>query len=81
MVASGQADAYQHIGIHCWDMAAGALLIREAGGCVVDPDGSEFCLMSKRILVAASEDLVKEIVALDLKATPIDKEFDSHCPI
>ncbi len=45
MVAAGQADAYFHAGIHCWDMAAGALLVREAGGVVQDPSGGEFAFL------------------------------------
>ncbi len=48
MVASGQADAYAHAGVHCWDFAAGALLVREAGGVVLDPSGEDFDLMSGR---------------------------------
>ena len=38
-------------GIHCWDMAAGALIVSEAGGVVLDPSGGEFDLMSCDILV------------------------------
>ena len=34
-------------GIHCWDMAAGALIVSEAGGVVLDPSGGEFDLMSR----------------------------------
>jgi myo-inositol-1(or 4)-monophosphatase len=35
-VASGRADAYFEAGVKPWDIAAGALLVREAGGKVVD---------------------------------------------
>lgn len=38
-VAAGYGEAYYHIGLHCWDMAAGALIVREAGGIVIDPSG------------------------------------------
>jgi fructose-1,6-bisphosphatase/inositol monophosphatase family enzyme len=49
-VAAGQADAYFHTGIHCWDFAAGALLVHEAGGVVADPDGGgDFDLMSRKL--------------------------------
>ena len=34
-------------GIHCWDMAAGALIVSEAGGVVLDPSGGEFDLMAR----------------------------------
>ncbi|KAG7169960.1 Inositol monophosphatase 1-like [Homarus americanus] len=35
-VAWGVADANYTLGIHCWDIAAGYLLVKEAGGVVVD---------------------------------------------
>ncbi len=38
-VAAGNADAYYEYGIHCWDMAAGELIMSEAGGVVMDPQG------------------------------------------
>ena len=39
-VASGRGDAYyQEYAIHCWDIAAGDLIVREAGGVVVDITG------------------------------------------
>lgn len=40
-VASGRADAYWEFGIHAWDMAAGDLIVREAGGVVISTD----CMM------------------------------------
>lgn len=38
-VATGGADAYYHIGMHCWDIAASAIIVQEAGGVVTDTDG------------------------------------------
>lgn len=39
-VALGGADCYFEIGIHAWDMAAGDIIVREAGGVVIDPSGT-----------------------------------------
>ncbi|KAI8053250.1 hypothetical protein BDF22DRAFT_620082 [Syncephalis plumigaleata] len=39
LVARGAIDAYWEIGIHCWDIAAGVLIVEEAGGYVVDGAG------------------------------------------
>ncbi|EDW95069.1 phosphatase IMPL1, chloroplastic [Drosophila yakuba] len=61
MVASGVADAYYNFGLHVWDMAAGALIVKEAGGVVMDPDGDELDIMSRRCLAASSG-----FLALDL---------------
>ena len=38
-VAAGRFDAFWERGLNSWDIAAGALLIREAGGFVSDADG------------------------------------------
>jgi myo-inositol-1(or 4)-monophosphatase len=40
-VAAGRFDGYWEIGVKPWDIAAGTLLVREAGGYVTDPDGRE----------------------------------------
>jgi myo-inositol-1(or 4)-monophosphatase len=51
-VACGRMDAFWELGLSPWDMAAGALLIREAGGLVADLDGDDKYLESGRILAA-----------------------------
>jgi len=40
MVACGGGDAYYNYGIHCWDVAAGDVIVREAGGVTLSPKGS-----------------------------------------
>ncbi|CCW69672.1 unnamed protein product [Phytomonas sp. Hart1] len=39
-VASGKADLYFEVGFNAWDYAAGAIIIREAGGVVHDVDNT-----------------------------------------
>lgn len=46
-VASGQVDAYWEFGIHAWDIAAADLIVREAGGVVMSPDGISFQIKYK----------------------------------
>jgi myo-inositol-1(or 4)-monophosphatase len=41
-VAAGRYDGYWELGLKPWDVAAGALIVREAGGFVTDPAGAEF---------------------------------------
>jgi len=50
LVAWGRMEAYWEIKINPWDVAAGALLVREAGGRVTDLDGSELNMQRGRIL-------------------------------
>ena len=49
-VAAGRTDGFWEMGLSAWDMAAGALLIREAGGLVGDFAGGEDFLDSGRIV-------------------------------
>lgn len=49
-VAAGRLDAFWETGLHKWDMAAGALIIREAGGIISGLDGSESFLDTGHVL-------------------------------
>ena len=49
-VAAGRLDAFWEIGLEPWDIAAGALLVREAGGLVADINGSDDYLESGNIV-------------------------------
>jgi myo-inositol-1(or 4)-monophosphatase len=49
-VACGRLDGFWETGLQTWDLAAGALIIREAGGIVSGLDGSEGYLDSGHIL-------------------------------
>lgn len=49
-VAAGRLDAFWEIGLSAWDIAAGALLVREAGGLVADIDASENFLESGNVV-------------------------------
>lgn len=49
-VAAGRLDAFWEIGLAQWDIAAGVLLVREAGGLVADIDGSDNYLESGNIV-------------------------------
>ena len=54
-VAAGRFDGFFEDGLKPWDMAAGALLIEEAGGVVSRLDGSGFSLKCGDILAAGPE--------------------------
>ncbi|XFA74371.1 inositol monophosphatase family protein [Thermosynechococcaceae cyanobacterium Okahandja] len=49
-VACGRLDGYWERGLSAWDLAAGVVLVREAGGVVTAYDQSPFDLTSGRIL-------------------------------
>lgn len=60
-VAAGRYDGYWEAGVHAWDVAAGALLVQEAGGLVSDYRGGQDFLKSRNI-VAASPKVFKGIL-------------------
>jgi len=49
-VAAGQFDGFWEAHLSAWDIAAGALMVREAGGLVTDLDGSENWIKSGSIV-------------------------------
>jgi len=51
-VASGRLDGYFELALMPWDMAAGALMVQEAGGVVMDISGGENWLESGHIIAA-----------------------------
>ncbi len=51
-VAAGRLDGFWEFGLNPWDMAAGCLLIQEAGGLVTDIDGSDNHLETGNVLAA-----------------------------
>ncbi len=60
-VAAGRLDGFWEIGLAPWDMAAGALIIREAGGLVGDFKGNEHYLQTGNI-VAANPKLFADMI-------------------
>lgn len=60
-VAAGRFDGYWEYDLAAWDIAAGALIVTEAGGLVSDPDGSENYLSSGHI-VAGNPKIFKAIL-------------------
>ena len=72
-VASGKVDGYWERGLEIWDLAAGAIIVKEAGGVVSDYPNDEFNLSSGRIL-ACSPKLEKELKLELSKVSPLNKQ-------
>ena len=72
-VAAGRFDGYWELGLKPWDMAAGILIVREAGGFVTDATGAESRVQDSggNDVVAANPHMHKpllEVVALGVQA-------------
>ncbi|XP_037041708.1 inositol monophosphatase 2-like isoform X1 [Bradysia coprophila] len=61
-VARGCIDGYQVDDLKPWDVAAGALLIREAGGVVYKTDGTTFDFMNSYLVCAGTEKLCQQLI-------------------
>ena len=60
-VAAGRLDGYWERNLKPWDVAAGLILVREAGGFVTDCDGGDD-MLAKGHIVAGNEAIQKEVV-------------------
>jgi myo-inositol-1(or 4)-monophosphatase len=60
-VAAGRLDGYWERDIKPWDMAAGLILVREAGGYITDPDGGDELFATGNV-VAGNETIQKELL-------------------
>jgi len=54
-VAAGRVDGFYEYGLSPWDVAAGSLIIKEAGGMVTDWKGGQNWLFGKRIICGNKE--------------------------
>ena len=62
-VAAGRVDAYWERNLSPWDMAAGEILVREAGGFVTDLDGNDG-MIEKGNVIAGNEAMHRDLLHL-----------------
>lgn len=73
-VACGRIDVMYEVGFGgCWDCAAGALIVTEAGGQMLDPSGGAFNVMARRVL-GANAHLGKPVADIIATCKPCSKE-------
>jgi len=69
-VAAGRLDAFWEFGLSPWDIAAGALLITEAGGLVGDLRGESGYLQTGNIVAGTPKVFVQLLQVLSPRLTP-----------
>ncbi len=62
-LASGRCDAFFELNLSPWDVAAGSILIKEAGGIITDFGGGEEYLSTGNI-VAGNKYIHKELLKI-----------------
>ena len=75
-VACGRVDAYYEIGPYAWDLAAGILIVTQAGGIIRGAEGTVFDLFG-RVIIACVPALVPDmapILGWDL-GKPLENEI------
>ncbi len=70
-MASGRVDGYWEFNLKPWDIAAGALLVLEAGGLATDFKGGENFLESGNIM-AANPKMYKAMAQTLAKTVPVE---------
>jgi myo-inositol-1(or 4)-monophosphatase len=63
-VAAGRFDAAWSFATKIWDMAAGSLLVAEAGGIVTPPDNEGECLKTGHFLACSNTELHQSLLPL-----------------
>lgn len=61
-VARGSIDCYHLEDLYPWDVAAGALLIREAGGQIYKSNGGPYDIMDPKIVCGGTDQLCKAVI-------------------
>ncbi|GAB6044091.1 inositol-phosphate phosphatase [Endothiovibrio diazotrophicus] len=70
-VAAGRVDGFWEIGLNSWDLAAGALLVQEAGGFVGDLTGGEGFIQSGNIVAASPKVYEALLKVIEPHLTPL----------
>ena len=73
----GRLDGYWERGLSVWDIAAGIVLVREAGGRVTSYDGSPLAIQSGRLL--ASNPYLHGAIQTELsRVQPLNQVLPQH---
>jgi myo-inositol-1(or 4)-monophosphatase len=72
-VAAGRLDAFWALSTKAWDVAAGALLVEEAGGIVTRLDGEPLDLATPHPVASATRELHAEFLSLLQNAAPLGR--------
>ena len=72
LLAGLQTEGFWEEGLNAWDIAAGVLLVEEAGGRITDLDGGPFGLRSGRILASNGHvhDEMRQVIADHVRDFP-----------
>jgi myo-inositol-1(or 4)-monophosphatase len=61
-VAAGRLDGYWATSVKIWDVAAGALILTEAGGVLRHVDGGAFVLEAPQLACTSTDALMRQLL-------------------
>jgi myo-inositol-1(or 4)-monophosphatase len=67
-LAAGRYDLFWNFSAKIWDVAAGILLLREAGGAITTPDGHEYHIEQRPFIAAANPTLLEQLLTITAEA-------------
>jgi len=73
-VAAGRLDGFWELGLSPWDIAAGGLLITEAGGLIGDLEGNENYMQSGNVVAGTPKVFVEMLKSIAPHLTPALKQ-------
>lgn len=76
-VACGRIDGFWEFGLKPWDVAAGALIVQEAGGRTCNMDGSRLDLFAGQIL-ASNGPIHEQMLSAVAETYPLAQQRDAH---
>jgi myo-inositol-1(or 4)-monophosphatase len=68
-VAAGRFDGFWEVKLNPWDMAAGVLIVREAGGCITDLHGNAHSIYQPELLASNGRihDEMLDVIRVNLR--------------
>jgi myo-inositol-1(or 4)-monophosphatase len=72
-VAAGRLDGFYERPLNAWDIGAGAIIVREAGGMVTALEGGPFAMYDGEVLASnpAMHELMLDVIRQTLAAVPV----------
>ena len=64
MVAEGVADGFFEYGLSAWDICAGTIILKQAGGIVSDINMMEYDIFSKKQYIASNKKIHREMLKI-----------------
>lgn len=77
-VAKGMIDGFNVEDLYPWDICAGALLVTEAGGIVINANGGTYDIMRPNVITACTQELCDKMLKIVQESDVIIEKLKSQ---